>query len=97
MADGVYQPPRKKHSMKDFDFCYGSGLNWVDLIDNTVYFISEYKDAKEIGEKPSGIRYQTVDGEEGLISEIKLRDKMVDPEPDPRTAPETPAEHRRNW
>lgn len=97
MADEVYTPPRKKRAMKDFDFCFGAGLNWVDLNNNTIYFIDEYKTKIELGTKPSGIRYQTIDGQEGLIQESKLRALMVDPEPDPRTAPETPEEHRKNW
>ena len=97
MADGVYEPPRKKAALKDFDFCYGAGLNWVDLTDNTIYFIGEYKDAKETGGNPSGIRYQTVYGEEDYISEANLRAKMKDPPPDPKTAPETPEEHRKSW
>lgn len=97
MADSIYQPPRKKSPMKTYEFCYGAGLNWVDLSDNTIYFIEEYKEAVEKNENPNGIRYQTVDGEEGYISELKLKDKMTDPEPDPRTAPETPEEHRKNW
>lgn len=97
MADEVYTPPRKKHKMNDFDFCYGGGLNWVDLSTNTVYYISEYKEAKENGQTPQGIRYQDVDGQEGYILEYKLRDKMNDPPVDPKYAPETPEEHRRNW
>ena len=48
MADGVYEPPRKKAALKDFDFCYGAGLNWIDLTDNTLYFIGEYKELEGI-------------------------------------------------
>lgn len=98
MSYDLYDPPRRKTKMVDFDFCFGSGLNWVDFMgDNTVYFIQEYKELIDKGERPVGIRYQTIDGVEDHISEAKLRAKMKDPEPDPKTAPETPEEHRKSW
>lgn len=94
-----YEPPRKKHKMQDYEFCYGAGLNWVDLNTGRTYFIQEYKEAIEVDKiKPPGIRW--VDertGETDYVTEYQMREIMKDPEPDPRTAPETLEEHRRNW
>lgn len=88
--------PRRKSKLNDWNFIYGSYTNWVDLSDNTLYFVQEYHEAIDAATNPQGIRYQTVNGEEGYISEMKLREKMQDPPVDPKYAPETPEEHRRN-
>jgi len=83
---------RRKHPMKSFEWVYGMGCNWVDVTTGIMYYIQEYKEAKDRGETPNGIRTST--GE--YVSEYKMKELMEDPEPDPRYAPETPAEHRRN-
>ena len=83
----------KKKEMKTFDWCYGMACNWADIKTGVMYYIQEYREAMDKGEKPQGIR--TSMGT--YISEYQLRDLIKDPEPDPRYTAETPAEHRRNW
>lgn len=79
--------PRKKHEMRNYDFCYGAGVNFYDLEKGVMYHIQEYKEAIEKGEHPKGIRVsqggninQTL---EWVQPEI-LQDRMADPDPDPR-------------
>lgn len=97
MAAIEYESPRRKTPLQNYDFCYGMGANYVDTEPPcTTYFIQEYKEAIESGIKPPGIRWVNVNGEEGYITPYQLKEKMKDPEPDPKYAPETPAEHRRN-
>lgn len=79
---------RKKGKMNQFDFCYGGGYNWVDMENNTIYYIQEYREAMDRGEHPDGIAYGTWGDPQhartGTISEYALREKMKDPDPDPR-------------
>lgn len=89
---------RKKHEMRNFDFCYGAAVNWYDMNDGNMYMIQEYREAIDRGEHPVGINIQDGRGNYiGTINEYALRVKMADPEPDPRYAPETPEEHRRSF
>ena len=78
---------RRKHRMDHFDFCYGSGTNWVDMNTGLMYHIQEYKERKEKGEDVDKIRVTRWDipnSEQEPVSEMKLREIMEDPEPDPR-------------
>lgn len=88
---------RRKTKAKSFDFCYGMGVNWVDLNTGYIYMIQEYREKIEAGEKPAGIRVYDGENHISTIGEMKLRELMEDPEPDPRYLPETPEEHRRNF
>ena len=79
--------PRKKHEMRNYDVCYGAGVNFYDLEKGVMYHIQEYKEANEKGEHPKGIRVtrggdinQTI---EWVQPEV-LQDRMADPDPDPR-------------
>ena len=81
------EKPRRKHEMRSYDFCYGAGVNFYDLERGLMYHIQEYKEDLEKGEHPKGIRVsrggdinQTI---EWIQPEI-LRDRMEDPDPDPR-------------
>ena len=79
--------PRKKHELRNYDFCYGMGVNWVDLNTGKMYHIQEYKEAIERGEKPEGIKVSYTCKPDDIIEvvgEYTLRERMKDPEPDPR-------------
>lgn len=88
---------RKKSQLKNYDFCYGMGCNWVDISTGNMYHIQEYREKHEKGEHPQGIRVTNGTQEKGYIGEYALRELMMDPEPDPRYLPETLEEHRRNF
>ena len=77
---------RKKHELKNYDFCYGMGVNWYDMASGKFYHIQEYREAIDKGEKPKGIRVTYPGKEETLeiVDEYILRQRMKDPEPDPR-------------
>lgn len=79
--------PCKKKELKNYDFCFGGGFNWYDMQTGRMYHIQEYKEALEKGEHPKGIRV-TVGGDinktEEWVNEYILRERMKDPEPDPR-------------
>ena len=78
---------RKKHELKNYDFCYGMKANWVDMETGRMYHIQEYREAIDRGEIPKGIRVtQWGDPEKTLewIDEYTLRQRMTDPEPDPK-------------
>ena len=78
---------RKKHELRNYDFCYGMGVNWYDVSKGVMYHIQEYKEAIEKGEKPKGIRV-TMGGDPARTIEwvdpYILKERMADPEPDPR-------------
>ena len=88
---------QKKRELKNYDFCYGMGCNWVDVKTGRMYHIQEYKEAVEKGERPKGIRVTDGVQELGYIGEYTLRELMKDDEPDPRYTAETPEEHRRSF
>ena len=79
---------RKKHELKNYDFCYGMSANWVDMDTGKIYHIQEYREAIDRGEQPAGIRVtkwndptqKTVE----IVGEYTVRERMKDPEPDPR-------------
>jgi len=79
---------RKKHELKNYDFCYGMGVNWVDMDRGKMYHIQEYKEAIEHGEIPKGIRVTKWDDPSQatleIVGEYTVRERMKDPEPDPR-------------
>lgn len=79
---------RKKHEMKNYDFCYGMGVNWVDMDTGKMYHIQEYREKIEKGEHPEGIRVSRWDDPNKtcieVVGEYTLRERMKDPEPDPR-------------
>ena len=64
------EPLRKKHEMRNFDFCYGAAVNYYDMNDGHMYMIQEYREAIDRGERPSGINIQDGRGNVvGVISE----------------------------
>lgn len=78
---------RKKHELRNYDFCFGAGANWYDMEKGLMYHIQEYKEALNNGEKPKGIRVtrggdiqQTIE----WVDPVILKERMSDPEPDPR-------------
>lgn len=79
---------RKKHEMRNYDLCYGMGTNWVDMTTGKMYHIQEYREAIEKGEHPKGIRVSMWDDPKQacieVVGEYTLRERMKDPEPDPR-------------
>lgn len=81
------ETPRKKHEMRNYDFCYGAGVNFYDLTKGLMYHIQEYKEAMEKGQKPKGIRVtQGGDINKTIewIDPVICKERMADPEPDPR-------------
>ena len=80
------QTMRKKHEMKNFDFCYGMGVNYVDLDNGVMFHIQEYREAIDKGENPDGIRVTKFGSEDTIeiVGEYTLRERMKDKEPDPR-------------
>ena len=81
------EKPRKKHEMRNYDFCYGAGVNFYDMEKGQMYHIQEYREAIDRGEKPKGVRVtrggdinQTIEWVDPYI----LSERMKDPEPDPR-------------
>jgi len=83
----MYEKPRKKHPMKNYDFCFGAGVNYYDMETGLMYHIQEYKEAIDKGEKPTKIRV-SIGGDISkttawLEPEI-VAERMKDPEPDPR-------------
>jgi len=81
------EPMRKKHELRNYDFCYGMGVNWYDMSNGLMYHIQEYREAIDRGEQPQGIRV-TVGGDISKtvewVNEYAIRERMKDPEPDPR-------------
>lgn len=78
---------RKKHELRNYDFCYGLGVNWVDLEHGKFYHIQEYREAIDRGEKPEKIRvssYSDPDGTLEWVDPIIVKERMKDPDPDPR-------------
>ena len=89
----AYTPPRRKHKADNFELALGMGVNWVDLDAQRMYMIQEYKEALDNPEipkdkKPTKIKIMAMDGETllGDISPEALKEKMKDPEPDPKYA-----------
>ena len=78
---------RKKHELRNYDFCFGGGYNWYDMSSGRMYHIQEYKEALEKGEKPKGIRV-SIGGDINKTVEwldpVICKERMKDPEPDPR-------------
>lgn len=94
--------PKKRKPMDYFKMAMGLGTNWIDLDSGIIYMIQEYKEAldnPEVNPKPTKIRMvRAGTGEEiGWADEYTVAEKMKDPKEDPRYAPETPREHRKNW
>ena len=78
---------RKKHELRNYDFCFGAGLNWYDMDKGQMYHIQEYKDALERGERPKGIRVTNGGDISNTVEWVQpeiLQERMKDPEPDPR-------------
>ena len=99
----MYTPPRQKHEVNNFKFALGMGMNWVDLDKNCMYMIQEYSEKLNDptipeSQKPKKIRIMNLDGtvELGAVEPEIIEERMKDPDADPKYAPETPAEHRRN-
>lgn len=98
-----YIPPRQKRKQNNFKFAMGMGTNWADLDRGLMYMIQEYKEAQDDpmipkNQKPAKIRVCRIsDGSlvEMVAPEI-VEERMKDPEPDPKYAPETDEEIRRN-
>ena len=81
------EPLRKKREMKNFDFCYGMGVNWIDMDTGKMYHIQEYREAIDRGEKPEGIKVSSWGKPDDIlevVGEYTVRERMKDPEPDPR-------------
>lgn len=92
-----YANPFSKRKMSNFQFALGMGTNWVDTDTGRLYHIQEYKEKLDAGEKNLKIRVTDMDGvsnEKWELPEVAA-EKMKDPEPDPKYAPETAAERRR--
>jgi len=80
-------PTRKKHEMRDYDFCYGAGVNFYDLEKGVMYHIQEYKEAFESGQNPKGIRVTQggdINNTIEWVDPVILKERMKDPDPDPR-------------
>ena len=78
---------RKKHELRNYDFCYGCGANWVDMEKGLFYHIQEYREACDKGEHPKGIRvskWSNLDETIEVVDPVILQERMRDPEPDPR-------------
>ena len=78
---------RKKSELRNFDFCSGMGVNWVDMDSGRMYHIQEYKEAMDRGEKPQKIRVTTYSDPNTTIEWLDpmiVKERMEDPEPDPR-------------
>lgn len=83
----MQQSQRKKHSMRNYDFCYGAGVNWYDLDRGLMYHIQDYKEAIEKGENPKGIRVTrggNLSNTVEFIDPVICRMRMEDTDPDPR-------------
>lgn len=83
----MIEPLRKKHELKNFDFCYGMKANWVDMDKGLMYHIQEYKEAIDRGEAPKGIRVTKWGNPADTIEwvdEFIVRERMKDQEPDPK-------------
>jgi len=78
---------RKKHALRNFDFCVGMGVNWVDMDTGKLYHIQEYSEALKKGENPTKIRVTRYSGgsdNEEWVDPMVVKERMEDPEPDPR-------------
>ena len=78
---------RKKHELNNYDFCYGMKVNWVDMNTGKLYYIQEYAEAVERGEKPKGIKVAYTNDTDHILEvldPVVVRERMKDPEPDPR-------------
>ena len=78
---------RKKSELRNFDFCSGMGVNWVDMDSGRMYHIQEYKEAMDRGENPQKIRVTTYSDPNTTIEWLDpmiVKERMEDPEPDPR-------------
>ena len=99
----TFEPLRRKRKLNNFDFALGMGTNWIDMDHGLMYMIQEYKEKMDdptipADKKPKKIRIMKTDGET-YIGEAEpeiIRERMKDPEPDPRYTAETPEEHRRS-
>jgi len=76
----------KKHELRNYDFCYGMGVNWIDLNNGKMYHIQKYREAIDRGEKPKGIEvtYTNSDKVIEIADPEIVRERMKDPEPDPK-------------
>lgn len=83
----MIEPLRKKHALRNYDFCYGMKANWVDMDTGKMYHIQEYREAIDRGEKPNGIRVSIWGDPEKTVEwvgEYTVRERMKDADPDPR-------------
>ena len=99
----VFEPLRRKRKLNNFDFAFGMGMNWVDLDRGLMYMIQEYKEKLNDpsipqDKKPKKIRIFKTDGKTfvGEADPELIRERMKDPEPDPRYSEETLEEKRRS-
>ena len=90
---------RKPKKIDNYKFAMGMGMNWADLDKGIMYLIQDYKDALAKGENPKGVKMISLaDGSDlGTADPILVEQRMKDPDIDPKYAPETPREHRKNW
>lgn len=81
----------RKRKLDNFKMAVGLGSNWVDMDTGITYMIQEYVEALHDpkiskDKKPTKIRMvETKTGKNiGYADEWTVREKMKDPEPDPR-------------
>lgn len=78
---------RRKHPLKNYDFCYGMGVNWCDMGTGKIYYIQTYREAVDKGENPKGISVANMAEPDKIIEVVDpyiVQERMKDPEPDPR-------------
>jgi len=78
---------RKKHALRNYDFCYGMRVNWCDMDTGKIYYIQKYCEETVNGKKPKGIEVAYMSDPDNIIEvldPIIVRERMKDPEPDPR-------------
>lgn len=99
----TFDPLRRKRKLNNFDFALGMGVNWIDMDRGLMYMIQEYKEKMDDPtipkeKKPTKIRIMKTDGETyvGAAEPEIIKERMKDPEPDPRYTEETLAERRRS-
>ena len=82
----MIKPMKKKHQLNNYDFCLGMKVNWVDLDRGKMYHIQEYAEAIARGEIPKGIKVTNVNSDDiiEILDPVVVRERMKDPEPDPR-------------
>ena len=82
----------KVRKFENFKFAMGIGANWIDQDTGITYHIQEYQEKlkdptipKE--QKPTKIRMSKNGKDIGYADEWDVKEKMRDPEPDPRYLP----------